>query len=352
MTPSDYSTLYTVGDLEPLVNVTPRTIYRWVEDGKFPPPSVVDEDNNRRYWDHMTFLLIKAAYHRPELKSRSPHRIVSFFNQKGGVGKTTSVVNFAAALALIGYRTLVVDVDPQGHAGLGLGVEIGTQGAPGTYQVLFEGLPIREAIQTVQHTSIDNGKPRVLKIDVLPADIDLALAEQRIWQLPFRYEVIRNALLPIEGEYDFILIDCPPSLGNLSTNALFASTDLVVPCGADPFSIRGLTHLLETVEEVQRPKSQMGLDHPIKFLGILITNKDRTSVQDDHAQLLRSKLTGCVFDSTIPHYTVFQKAKAMGIPVLDATLIADRPEGAAAYVDAAYELVNLTLGAPTEAANG
>jgi chromosome partitioning protein len=195
----------------------------------------------------------------PPLQRHGPARVISLCNQKGGVGKTTSAINLGAALAEFGRRVLLIDFDPQGALSAGLGVQP-HQLDRTTYNLLLE-----------RGVSIDDVrlKTSVPGIDLLPSNIDLSAAEIQLVTEVGREQTLARAIAPVVGEYDFVLIDCQPSLGLLTVNALTASHGVIIPLECEFFSLRGVALLIDTIEKVQQR-----LNPPLKLDGILATMYD------------------------------------------------------------------------------
>ena len=223
-------------------------------------------------------------------------KIVAIANQKGGVGKTTTAINLGAALGAFERRTLLVDCDPQGNATRGLGL---VASPPHLYQVLVGDAPIRDAIR-------ESGFPN---LDVLPSDRDLVGVEVEFvgtegWQLR-----LRGILEEVAGDYDMILLDCPPSLGHLTVNALSAADGVLVPLQTEYFALEGISELMATVRRVQATINP-GLD----IAGILLTMyDDRTNLSKDVAAEIRNHFPGRVFDAVVPRNVRLAEAPSHGL---------------------------------------
>lgn len=256
------------------------------------------------------------------LTSHGPARIISMVNQKGGVGKTTSVINLGAALAEYGRKVLLVDLDPQGALSAGTGVNSYDLDVT-VYNLLMEkGLDIREVIQT---TGTEN-------MDVLPANIDLSAAEVQLVNEVAREMALARALRPVVKDYDVIIIDCQPSLGLLTVNALAASNGVIIPLGAEYFALRGVALLVETIEKVQdRINPNLEMD------GILTTMFDPRTL---HAREVVARVVEAfpdkVFHTAINRTVKFPDASVAAEPI---TSFASTNKGAEAYRQLARELI-------------
>jgi chromosome partitioning protein len=225
--------------------------------------------------------------------------VYAIANQKGGVGKTTTAVNVAACIAAAGYETLVADVDPQGNATVGLGVE---RDGPGLYEVLGGDVPAGEAIRP---TAVAN-------LSILASTPDLAGANMELPRLPGSESRLRDALAPVRDRYAFVLLDCPPSLGPLTINALVAADRVIVPVQTEYFALEGLAGLLDTLSLVQRE-----LNPRLTVAGMLLTMHDsRTRLAQDVEREVREHFPSLVFDTVIPRNVRLGEAPSFGRPVI------------------------------------
>ncbi len=247
---------------------------------------------------------------------------IAVANQKGGVGKTTSAINLATALAAIGWKALLVDLDPQGNASTGLGVDHAHRDRS-SYDLLIGQSSIEDAsVQT-----------KVPRLEVIPATVDLAGVEIELIDDPDRCHKLDQALSSASpGRWDICLIDCPPSLGLLTVNALVASRSILVPLQAEFFALEGLSQLLQTIERVR------GRFNPqLNILGIALTMYDRrnnlsAAVADD----VRAALGDAVFKTVIPRNVRLSEAPSHGVPAL---IYDVRCPGSEAYMALAREIV-------------
>ncbi len=240
-------------------------------------------------------------------------KIISFVNQKGGVGKTTTCVNLSAFIATLGKKTLLIDMDPQGNASSGLGVEKGSN-LKTIYSVLDGECPIREAIT---ETMVKN-------LSILPATVDLAGAEIELVAVNNREKVLKESLSEIKDEYDFIMIDCPPSLGLLTINALSASDTVLIPIQCEFYALEGLSQLMNTVKLVKKH-----LNPELEIEGVVMTMKDnRSNLVQQVSEQIRQYFGKKVFDTTIPRNIRLAEAPSHGIPVY---LYDSKCAGALAY---------------------
>ena len=250
-------------------------------------------------------------------------RSLAIVNQKGGVGKTTTAVNLAAGLALAERPTLLVDLDPQGNATTGLGVQkAGLH--PTVYHVLLGGEPVDKAIRDTV----------VPGLKLLPADIDLVGAEIELVGGSRREHRLRDALEAASAAFDYIVIDCPPSLGLLTINALVAADRVLVPLQCEFYALEGLAHLLKKTVKLVRDKLNPGLD----LLGILLTMFDgRTSLTLQIREEVNRYFPGQVFDTVIPRNVRLTEAPSHGRPVMLHDL---KSSGSVAYLELTREVLN------------
>ena len=228
-------------------------------------------------------------------------RIIAIVNQKGGVGKTTTTINLAAALALRGKRVLLIDLDPQGNAATGLGIARASREVT-IYNVFADGTDIAKAIL---QTSIDG-------LSLVPSHVDLAGAELEIGGRAGRTTILRDALALHSGDYDYVLIDCPPSLNLLTVNALSAARSVVVPLQCEFFALEGLSQLLQTVE-----MAKANINPNLVIDGVMLTMFDqRNRLSAQVAADVRKHLGRAVFKTIIPRNVRIAEAPSFGEPVI------------------------------------
>ena len=245
---------------------------------------------------------------------------VAIANQKGGVGKTTTAINIATAMAATGWKTLLIDLDPQGNASTGIGISA-DQRERSAYDLLVDEMPLADCIQPT----------RIPGLDIIPATVDLSGAEIELVSVDRRTDRLRRAL-DQDTDHDICFIDCPPSLGLLTLNALSASDTLLVPLQCEFFALEGLSQLLKTVELVQqRFNADLGI------IGVALTMYDRRNrLTDQVADDVRSCLGGLVFEATIPRNDRLSEAPSHGLPAL----VYDHScAGSRAYMALARELI-------------
>jgi chromosome partitioning protein len=248
-------------------------------------------------------------------------RIVAIANQKGGVGKSTTAVSLGAALAELGFRILVVDLDPQGNASTGMGIRHEARGVT-VYDVVLSEAPVESAIVP---TSVKH-------LDAVPSTIDLAGAEIELVSQFSRETRLKKALVPVgEGRYDFIFLDCPPSLGLLTINALTAAEELIVPIQCEYYALEGLGQLLRNVNLVQQ-----NINPELRLTGIVMTMFDpRTKLSEQVVQEVRRFFGEVVYDVVIPRTVRLSEAPGFGQPI---TVYDPRSKGAESYRQLAQEV--------------
>ena len=260
-------------------------------------------------------------------QSRAHSRIIAVANQKGGVGKTTTAINLATALAAVGRKVLVFDIDPQGNASTGLGIERARRNR-GAYEVLLDGIPVDQVIIGTE----------IPGLAIVPSTLDLSGAEIELIDVSRREYRLRDAIGCVASDYDYVLIDCPPALGLLTLNAMVAADKVLVPLQCEFLALEGLSQLVRTIERIQRTYNER-----LAIQGIVLTmydsrNKLSSLVADD----VRSYFGETVFDTVIPRNVRISEAPSHGKPVL---LYDFRCSGAQAYMHLAGEVLRREEGA-------
>ena len=247
--------------------------------------------------------------------------VISVANQKGGVGKTTTTINLSASIANRGYRVLIVDIDPQGNATSGLGIEKSSI-KQDIYNVLIDEIPLKD---TILHTSTK-------RLDLVPATINLSGAETELISMMARETRLKSALDAVSNDYDFIFIDCPPSLGQLSINAFTASDSILIPVQSEYYAMEGLSQLLNTIRLVQKHfNKDLGVE------GVLLTMLDsRTNLGAEVVKEVQSYFDKKVYKTIIPRITKLAEAPSYGQPI---TEYAPNSRGAEVYDDLAKEVL-------------
>jgi chromosome partitioning protein len=245
--------------------------------------------------------------------------ILAIANQKGGVGKTTTAINLGAGLGALERRVLLVDCDPQGNATRGLGARAEP---PHLYHAMVGEVPISAAVRP-------SGFPN---LDLVPAQRDLVGIEVELVGEAGWEQRLKQVLAEVAGRYDTILLDCPPSLGHLTVNALVAADGVLVPLQCEYFALEGLSELLATIQRIQG-----GLNRRLQIAGILLTMyDDRTNLSKDVAQEIRSHFAGKVYETVVPRNIRLAEAPSHGLPIFQYDI---KSRGAEAYLAVAREIL-------------
>ena len=248
-------------------------------------------------------------------------RVIAIANQKGGVGKTTTSVNLSASLATLGKKTLLIDIDPQGNTTSGLGINKGDIDLC-IYDVLIDDEPIENVII---ETKVEN-------LSIVPATISLAGAEIELVSAISREVRLKNKLTAIKGNYDFIIIDCPPSLGLLTLNALSAADGVIIPVQCEYYALEGLSQLLSTIRLVQKH-----LNKDLVIDGVLLTMLDaRTNLGIQVIEEVKKYFREKVYQSVIPRNVRLSEAPSHGKPII---VYDERSRGAETYLELAREVI-------------
>ncbi len=249
-------------------------------------------------------------------------RILTIANQKGGVGKTTTAVNIAASLSVMEKRTLLVDLDPQANATSGVGGTPGGDAERNIYRVLMGEIPVAEAVRATD----------LSYLFLLPASYDLIGAEIELVTMERRERRLAEALAPLAGEFEVIVIDCPPSLGLLTVNALFASDSVMIPLQCEYYALEGLSSLFRTIDRIRE-----GMNPLLRIEGVVLTMFDaRNNLAHQVAEEARGILKDQVFQTVIPRNVRLSESPSHGKPAL---LYAVASRGAQSYLELAREMV-------------
>ncbi len=264
----------------------------------------------------MSYLDVKRS------KSNKPTRVIAIINQKGGVGKSTTAVNLSAALSEMGRKVLLVDFDPQGNSTSGFGIEKEDL-EQCVYDALLNDVPVEKLIENT------NSK----KVFVVPATIQLAGAEIELVSAMARETRLKELLEPVRDQFDFIFIDCPPSLGLLTINALAAADSVLIPIQCEYYALEGVTKLLESMKMVKQR-----INKELETYGVLMTMFDsRTSLSNQVVDEVKSYFGDVVFKTLIPRTVKLSEAPSFGMSIID---YAPNNKGAKAYMNLAKEVIS------------
>lgn len=255
------------------------------------------------------------------LQTHGPARVIAMCNQKGGVGKTTSSINIAGALSQYGRRVLIVDFDPQGAATVGLGINANAV-EDTVYTALFN--PRMDVHAVIQHTDFEN-------LNIMPSNIDLSAAEVQLVTEVGREQVLAGVLRQVKDEYDVIIIDCQPSLGLLTVNALTAADGVIIPVAAEFFALRGVALLMQSIEKVQSR-----INPSLEVYGVLVTMFTHTLHCDEVLQRIYEAFQGKVFHSVISRSIKLPDSTVAAAPI---TIYAPNHKTAKEYREVARELI-------------
>ncbi|GAT75827.1 sporulation initiation inhibitor protein soj [Ehrlichia ruminantium] len=251
----------------------------------------------------------------------SMSKVFGIVNQKGGVGKTTTSINLATAFAIVNKKTLLIDLDPQGNSSTGFGITY-QQRTSTVYEVLINNIPTSSAII----------KTEIPNLDLLPSTVDLSAAEVELTQVQKREFVLKNSLLEIKTSYDYIFIDCPPSLGLLTVNALIAANAVIIPLQCEFFALEGLSHLIKTIELIKKH-----LNPSLSIEGIILTMYDkRNKLSEQVEEDIRKYLKESVYKTVIPRNVRLSEAPSHGKPAI---IYDFKCAGSQAYIYLAKEIL-------------
>lgn len=260
-------------------------------------------------------------------------KVICVANQKGGVGKTTTAINLSAGLSIADLKILLVDIDPQGNATSGMGISI--NGNPTIYSSLISNKPLDSVIV---NTDLDN-------LFICPSNMELSGAEIELVNMEAREFRLKKTLSPVRNDYDFIIIDCPPSLGLLTINSLVAADSILIPLQSEYYALEGLSHLLKTIELVKKR-----LNYTLSLEGILLTMYDsRTVLSSDIASEVKKHFSKNLLNTIIPRNVRLSEAPSHGESII---FYDNKSKGAHAYLDLAKEIISNAKKSIRERAGG
>lgn len=249
-------------------------------------------------------------------------RVIAIANQKGGVGKTTTTINLSACLAELGKKVLVIDTDPQGNATSGLGLDK-NECENTVYDLVLDQCTIKESMYTVN--DIDN-------LTVIPSNVDLAGAEIELLGITDKEYILKNAVDYIKDDFDYVIIDCPPSLNMLTINAMTTADTVLVPIQCEYYALEGISQLIHTIDLVQQR-----LNSKLKIEGVVFTMYDaRTNLSSDVVDTVKNNLNATVYQTIIPRNVRLAEAPSHGLPI---NLYDPKSTGAESYRNLAKEII-------------
>ncbi|MCR4695564.1 MAG: AAA family ATPase [Pseudobutyrivibrio sp.] len=251
------------------------------------------------------------------------NRVIAIANQKGGVGKTTTTINLSACLAEAGKKVLVIDTDPQGNATSGLGLNK-DECENTVYELILDQCTIKECMYTV---------PNIQNLTVIPSNVDLAGAEIELLGITDKEYILKNAVDYVKEDFDFVIIDCPPSLNMLTINAMTTADSVLVPIQCEYYALEGISQLIHTIDLVQQR-----LNSRLKIDGVVFTMYDaRTNLSSDVVDTVKNNLNAKVYQTIIPRNVRLAEAPSHGLPI---NLYDSKSTGAESYRNLAKEIID------------
>lgn len=322
--------LYTFASLKDFagIPVSKPTFFRYVDKGLVPPP--FENEAGAKTWTGLQAVFLKEFFkdlkYLPTITNKKT-KVVSVCLQKGGVGKTSLTINLATALAFRDRKVLIIDADQQASASLYLGARVFSiedamlfkeHPNPSIFDVLFEE---KDPAKVITHKAFDIRSEdfyKQISLDILPSGSEMAQGETFLMNEVSRHDRFKQLIIePLSGYYDYILIDCPPSLSLITMNALYASDALVIPMMPTAFAFDGLFHLFRTISSIQ--SKTKGLNHPLVLAGVAILNKSQTIAQESTCANIAKVFGNKVFTNVVPARTLHQESELQQTPIISYT---------------------------------